>query len=276
MNAVDTHYGRPGLGARILEALRGAGKDVDHLTPQDLAPLDQFHILGHEATLELARLAALRAGATVVDVGGGIGGPARVLARDFGCRVTVLDLTEEFCRAGADLTRRAGLGDQVRFEHGSALRMPFADGAFDAGWTQHSSMNIEDKDRLYEELRRVVRPGGRLALHEIMGGPTNQPIHFPVPWARDASISFLRPAPAIRRLLADLGFKEMTWTDTSARSLAWVRERRAAAAAVPAGGPPPLGVGVLLGPDAAPMFGNVERNLQEERIVVVEAVFERP
>lgn len=271
MNAVDAHYGRAGLGARILEALRAAGKDVESLTPEDLAPVDQFHILGHEATLELARRAALRAGAAVVDVGGGIGGPARVLARDFGCRVTVLDLTEEFCRVGADLTRRAGLGDQVRFEHGSALRMPFADGAFDAGWTQHSSMNIEDKDRLYEELRRVVRPGGRLALHEIMGGP-NQPIHFPVPWARDASISFLRPAPAIRRLLADLGFKEVTWTDTSARSLAWVRERMAAAG----GGPPPLGVHLMLGPDAPAMFGNVERNLQEERIVVVEAVFERP
>ena len=133
--------------------------------------------------MELARLAGITSGIRVLDVCGGLGGPARTLASEFDCAVEVLDLTQDFCRAGGVLTARTGLGGRVSFRHGDALEMPYPDdAAFDPAWTQHSSMNIADKGRLYAEIHRVLRPDGRLAMHEMLAGPVS-PIHFPVPWA---------------------------------------------------------------------------------------------
>jgi SAM-dependent methyltransferase len=264
---VAAHYGREGLLDSILEALGAAGKDLGRLAVDDLVAFDQFHLGGRDATLELVHLAGLGHGERVIDVGGGIGGPARTLA-GAGCSVTVLDLTEEFCRTGAALTERVGLVGRVTFRQGSALAMPFEDGAFDAAWTQHSSMNIEDKERLYGEIARVLRPAGRLALHEIMAGP-HAPPHFPVPWAGVPAISFLRPPEAVRGLIGASGFAERAWRDVSEASLAWLRQRLATPA------PPPLGLHLLLGAAAGEMLRNVARNLEERRITVVEAVFER-
>jgi sarcosine/dimethylglycine N-methyltransferase len=269
---VSAHYGKSGLLDRLLEALAAAGKSPDHPSVDDLAPADQFHLRGRDATQELVTLAGVTAADRVLDVGGGIGGPARSLAADVGCRVTVLDLTEEFCRVGAALTERTGLAERVSFRHGSALEMPFDAGAFDVAWTQHSSMNIEDKETLYREIARVVRPGGRLAIHEIFAG-TQSPIHFPVPWAGgDPSISFLRPADSMRSTIAGAGFRERVWRDASSTAIAWLRERLAAAASAP---PSPLGLGLLLGPEAPLMLKNVLRNLEEQRITVVLGVWER-
>jgi SAM-dependent methyltransferase len=266
---VSAHYGRADLGETILEALRAAGKDPDRLTIEDLAPVDQFHTRGMEATLELAELAELRGGDRVLDVGGGLGGPARTLAARFGCIVTVLDLTEAFCRGGEDLTRRSGLADRVTFRHGSALAMPFADGAFDVGWTQHSSMNIEDKERLYAEIHRVLRPGGRLVIHEVMAGAAG-PVHMPVPWAEDERISFLRTPEEMRVLIAGAGFVERTWEDMSDTTAAWMRGLQTD------GPPPPLGIQLILGPVTAEAFRNIRRNMEEGRIRVVRALFDRP
>ena len=270
---VSGHYGRANVGEAIVEGLRKAGKDLDAITPDDLAPVDQFHTRGRDATLDLAGRAGLREGQRVLDVGGGIGGPARTLAAEFGCRGTVLDLTEAFCRAGQRLTELTRLGDRVTFRHGSALDIPFEDASFDVAWTQHSSMNMQDKERLYAEIHRVLRPGGTLALHEIMAGPV-QPIHFPVPWAPEPSISFLRPPEEIRALLRGLGLAEQSWLDTSQQALDWFRERAAAAAAA-GPTPPPLGLPVLLGPAFGEMFRNQVRNLEERRIAIIEAVFGR-
>jgi ubiquinone/menaquinone biosynthesis C-methylase UbiE len=271
---INAHYGRPGLGDLILDGLRAAGKDPDRLSPEDLAPVDQFHIRGKEATLELAGLAGLRAGQQVLDVGGGLGGPARTIAAEMGCQVTVLDLTEEYCQVGAMLTARTGLQDRVRFQHGSALEMPFADSSFDAVWTQHSSMNIAAKERLYAEIHRVLRPGGRLAMHEIMAGPV-QPIHFPVPWAPEAAISFLQAPEEIRSLLKRTGLAEIAWVEVSGPSLEWFRERVAPLSAAGTAALPPLGLHLLLGPIFGPAFQNQVRNLAEQRIAVLEAVLER-
>jgi sarcosine/dimethylglycine N-methyltransferase len=264
---VAAHYGREGLLESILKALGAAGKDPERLAVDDLVLFDQFHLRGRDATLELLSLAGIGSGDRVLDVGGGIGGPARTLA-GAGCSVTVLDLTEEFCRAGVALTERVGLASRVTFRHGSALAMPFENAAFDAAWTQHSSMNVEDKERLYGEIARVLRTGGRLAMHEIMAGP-QAPLHFPVPWAGVAAISFLRPPEAVRKLIQASGFRECAWRDVSETSLAWLRERLATPV------PPPLGLHLLLGAAAGEMLRNVARNLEEHRITVVEAVFER-
>lgn len=269
--SVSAHYTSGDLGDRILAGLRDAGKDPDALHIDDLTPVDQFHLGGKPATLQLIERADFRSGMQVLDVGGGLGGPARTLAMQTGCTVTVLDLSEEFCRVGAMLTARTGLADRVTFQHGSALDMPFADGSFDAVWTQHATMNIADKARLYEEIHRVARPGGRFAMHDAMAGPV-QPIHFPVPWARDPSISFLRSSEAVRALLADAGFRGIIWTDEGAAILAALQKQGTIAAI---NGPLPLGIQLLLGPQFSTMLSNVGRNLQENRLTIIQAVFER-
>ena len=269
--SVGDHYSRGDLAAKILEALRVAGKDPDAFTIEDLAPLDQFHARGRVATLALARLAGITPRMRVLDVGGGVGGPARTLASEFGCAVEVLDLTEEFCRAGEMLTARTDLADLVSFRHGSALEMPYSDASFDVAWTQHSSMNIADKERLYAQIRRVLRHGGRLAMHEILAGPVS-PIHFPVPWARDPGLSHLRPPREVRALLKDAGFEELAWIDETAPALRWYQRRPAATP----GGPPPLGLHLMFGDDFGEMLRNQVRNLKESRISIVQAVFERP
>ena len=269
--SVGDHYGRGDLAAKILEALRVAGKDPASLTIEDLAPIDQLHIRGREATLELARLAGITPRMRVLDVGGGLGGPARTLAGEFGCTLEVLDLTEEFCRAGEMLTPRTGLANLVSFRHGSALEMPYPDASFDVAWMQHSSMNIADKERLYAEIRRILRPGGRLAMHEILAGEVS-PIRFPVPWARDPSLSHLRPPEEARALLRDTGFKELAWIDETTPALRWQQRRLSATP----GGPPPLGVHLVFGDDFGEMLHNQLRNLKEGRISIVQAVLERP
>jgi ubiquinone/menaquinone biosynthesis C-methylase UbiE len=151
----------------------------------------------------------------VLDVCGGLGDPARTLASEFDCAVEVLDLTEDFCRAGGVLTARTGLDGRVSFRHGNALEMPYPDAGFDEAWTQHSSMNIADKGRPYAEIHRVLRPDGRLAMHEMLAGPVS-PIHFPVPWARDPSLSHLRLPGEARALLRETGFE--------GEGLAWIDE----------------------------------------------------
>jgi len=273
---VAAHYSPDDLDGRIEAALAASGKDPAAPTPDDLAPFDQFHTGGKEATLALARLADIQPNTRVLDVGGGLGGPARTLAAEIGCRVTVLDLSAAFCRAGQRLTARLGLADRVAFRQGDALAMPFADRSFDLAWTQHSTMNIPDKARLYQEIHRVLRPGGRLAFHEIMAGPS-QPIHFPVPWAREPAISFLLPPEEVRRLLAAAGFVEAAWLDTTAAALDWFRRMAARAEAAAGGdGLPPLGLHLLLGTDLPAMGRSLVRNLAEGRIVVAQAIFDRP
>jgi SAM-dependent methyltransferase len=261
--AINDYWGRNGLGQAILEALVASGKNLEALTVDDLAPLDQFHGGGKEATGRLARLAGLLAGTRVLDVGGGLGGPARTLAVEFGCQVTVVDLTESYVQAAALLTACLGLSDRVTHEVGNALQLPFDDGAFDVVWTQNSGMNIADKERLYEGFRRVLRPGGLLALQEPMAGPVQPPI-FPVMWARDARRSFLRAPMEMRALVETAGFQVRVWDDVTA-------EIAGSGADVPAHSIQSLVMG-----DALAAIGQAgRRNRDEGRIVMVQAIFER-
>jgi ubiquinone/menaquinone biosynthesis C-methylase UbiE len=210
-------------------------------------------------------------GTEVLDIGGGLGGPARTLAAEFGCRVTVLDLTEAYCRIGETLTARTGLGARVSFRCASALDMPFEDARFDVVWTQHSTMNIEDKERLYREAYRVLRPGGRLASHEIAAG-ANQPIHFPVPWATHPGTSLLRTIEQTRQVIAAAAFEETVFHDRSESTLAWFRARFASLPDPL----PPLGLHLLLGENFEPAFTNLIRNLEENRVAVIEALHRKP
>ena len=211
---IESHWRRPGLGEAILDAVRAEGKDVETMGLDALAAFDHFHGGGIVATRALAKLLAPAPGSRVLDVGGGLGGPARMLALEHGCAVTVLDLTQDYLRAGEMLTARLRLGDRVKFQHGNALEAPFPDGAFDVVWTQNSGMNIEDKARLYREFRRVLRPGGSLAIQEPVAGPV-QPPHFPLMWAVDASGSFLLTTDGLRRLIVGNGFTERAFVETT-------------------------------------------------------------
>jgi ubiquinone/menaquinone biosynthesis C-methylase UbiE len=259
------HYGRTGLADAILAALKAAGKDIERLTPDDLAPVDEFHTRGRTATVELARMLSLTESHRVLDLGCGIGGPARYLASTFGCRVVGLDLTLEFCRVAAMLACRTGLSDKVEYRQGDALALPFADASFDVVWSQNVSMNIADRDRLYGEIRRVLRPGGRYAFADVVEG--NDVPHFPVPWARASSASFLLSADATRTALAAAGFRITDFEDQTADAIAQQKARTQAMGSGSA-----LGVHIVLGSDGLTMLKNSIRNLEEGRIGLVQGV----
>ena len=211
----NTYWGRQGLERAILDALAATGKDVGKLTIDDLAPADQFHSGGKSSTVRLARLAGLKPGMRVLDVGGGLGGPARTLAAEFGCQVTVVDPTESYVRTGEALTARVRLTDRVSHRVGDALTLDTGGGVFDVVWTQNSGMNIGDKERLYAGFARVLRPGGLLAFQEPMAGPVQPPI-FPVMWAPDATTNFLRAPDAMRAMIEAAGFRATAWDDVTA------------------------------------------------------------
>ena len=265
---IQQHYARQDLGNAILAALQKAGKDIDRLTPEDLAAVDEFHIRGREATLELARAAGLEPGTHVLDVGSGIGGPSRTLARELGCRVTGIDLTHEYCRVADMLAARVGLSGLVSYRQGDALDLLFPDATFDAVWTQHTAMNIADKPRLYGQMFRVLKPGGVLAIDDILAGPLG-PVHFPVPWAREPQTSFLASPDELRRLLETAGFVIAEWNDTTEAARVWFAN---VAKRIQERGLPPLGYHLLLGPEFQAMAHNQSRNLAEGRIVVAQVV----
>jgi ubiquinone/menaquinone biosynthesis C-methylase UbiE len=261
--SVEDHYTRHGTLNAILGAI-GADRRGLGLTPADLAPVDEFHIRGREATIDLARRAGLLRGQRVLDVGSGLGGSARYLASEFGCKVTGVDLTREFVEVAKELTRLVGLSGQVEHRTASALELPFDNTSFEVVWTEHVQMNIEDKERFYSELARVLERGGRLALHDFFVGPNGAP-QYPVPWAADASISFLAPPHQVRGLIEAAGFEVLEWIDESELSRDWLAHK--------IGQPPPqLGLHLLMGPTAAVKFANVVRGLTEKRLVVCQAV----
>lgn len=269
--SIQAHYTPAGLAGLIVAVLEKAGKDLNRLTPEDLAPLDEFHIRGREATLELARAVRVDPTQRVLDVGSGLGGTSRCLALEFGCQVTGIDLTDEYCRAAAMLSERTGLAGQVEYHQGDATNLPFPDASFDLVWTEHAAMNIPDKPKLYREMHRVLKPGGRLAIHDVLAGPAG-PVLFPVPWARTPESSFLVTPDELRSLLAGAGFVIEAWSDTTEAARAWFT---ALAEKIRREGVSPLGFHVFLGADFPAMAQNQRRNLEEARIVLAQIVARR-
>ena len=265
---VAGHYTHGDLERALLEALRRAGKDPEHLSLDDLAPADEFHIGGRAATIEFAQQLDLKPGQRLLDVGSGLGGPARYVAHAHGCLVTGIDLTDEYVRTARALSARVGLADKVTFVQGSALDMPFPAGSFDGAYMLHVGMNIEDKAALFGQVRRVLKPGGFFGIYDIMRTSAGD-IAYPVPWARTADSSFVAESGTYRRLLSQTGFAvggERSRRDFAIEFFRRIRARTAES------GPPPVGLHIAMGDDFADKTANMIANLERGVLSPIEMI----
>jgi len=273
MNQVSAFYTGPGqLLAAISSALDAAGVDRTSLRPADLAAVDEFHIRGRRATLEIIDELALTPDSNVLDLGSGLGGPARTLAEVAGCRVTGVDLTPEFCQVATALSEWTGLSGRTDFHVGDATATGLPDESVDAAMTVHVAMNIPDKHALYAEAFRVLRPGGRFVVYDVLQGEGGG-VHYPVPWAADSSTSFPATLEDMRELLPSAGFDIVSELDSSDESLAWFQHM---GAKIQRDGPPPVTFATFLGDSFAQMTANQVANLSERRIRTVMFNCSRP
>jgi SAM-dependent methyltransferase len=268
---VASHYAHGTLTETIIEALTEIGQSRDDLSIEDLAPVEEYHIRGREATRELLSWTNLTKESRVLDVGCGIGGACRFIAERYGAQVTGIDLSAEYCRTARQLSNYVGLDGLTSFEQGTALAMPFAAGDFDLALSLHVQMNIRDKRRYFGEIARVLTSGGELALYEICSGSGGS-VYYPVPWASEESISFLSAPEKLKSLLQETGLQQVRWEDVTARCLDWFEQ---VLEQVAREGPPPVGLHLLMERKAPEKMKNVARNLREDRITVVQAVFEK-
>lgn len=269
---VEDHYSSSGIARRILDALVATSGPETPVTPDALAPLDQFHGRGIQATRELVALLQPQADEEIADVGCGIGGPARWIAWTFGCRITGVDLTPAFCEAARELNRATGMEERVRILEGNALALPLPDAAFDRAYSQNVVMNIADKRGFYAELFRILKPGGVAALSNLLAGPAGLP-HFPVPWAEGPATSFLSTADETRTDILAAGFEIVSFRDTAAET---VPKQSAIRRKIEAEGMPPVSLRVLMGDRMQELTVNSIRSLEEGRAIPVEILLRRP
>lgn len=268
VSSLGEQYGDSDLSRRILEALAGAGRDTEQLCRDDLTGFDEFHGGGRASTRALARLVAAGKDDRVLDVGCGIGGPARTLADEFGCHVQGIDLTATFIDAARMLTERLGMQERCEFQVASATALPFADAGFDLVWSQNVIMNVSDKALCLREMARVLRPGGRLALELVVGVAGSEPI-YPSFWSDDGEHSHIVSREELEALLAGAGFGLRTVEDLTDHSVATAEKRsRASGSATP----DPLGLQVLVRRQLKEKFANGLRNYREGRIRALQVV----
>jgi ubiquinone/menaquinone biosynthesis C-methylase UbiE len=265
---VAQHYTHGALEAAIIEALRKSGKDPERLEPDDLATGDEFHVGGREATVAFAEQLPLRPGLRLLDVGSGIGGPARFFAHHQKCHVTGIDLTDEFVRVARGLSQRVGLADKVTFVQGSALELPFPAASFDGAYMLHVGMNVGDKAALFAQVKRVLKPEGFFGIYDVMRiGPGE--IVFPVPWAATGATSFVADDVTYRRLLTAAGFKVVNERERQAYALEFFARTKARIAEV---GLPPLGTHIVMGADFPQKLSNVVDALERGAVAPVEMI----
>jgi cyclopropane fatty-acyl-phospholipid synthase-like methyltransferase len=270
--AVERHYGSAGIAERVLAAFRAANGPDAPVTPEGLAPFDHFHGRGVAATQEIAAQLALRPGERILDIGSGIGGPARWFAAKFAVQVTGVDLTPEFCAAAEALNAATGLTGHVTILQGSALALPVPDGAFDAAYSQNVIMNIADKQLFYRKAFRALRPGGRLALSNLCAGPAGEP-YFPVPWATTRDTSFLATPESMRADLIAAGFEIADFRDITAATREAQRRTRQR---LEKGDMPKIAVDIIMGERAPEMQLNSIRTIEDGRGIAIEALVKKP
>ena len=269
---VRSHYARRGLLRAILDGAARAGGRGGELTPDLLAPVDEFHTAGQLSTLKALALIPLQAGMRVLDAGCGIGGTARHLASEHGCRVTGIDLTPDYIDTARQLTARMGLEHRCRFDQGSVVDLPYRPASFDAAVSFHVAMNVEPRGRFYAELARVLCPGAPLCLFDVMKGPAPD-MRYPVPWAESPAISFLHSRVETARLLEEAGFAVTREENLREFARDYFRQLFDRSETEP--GPPPLGLHLLTGSNTAEKFRNYAEALEAHQIEPIIMVAER-
>lgn len=270
---VADHYTTGALFDRVKAALVELGTAPGKATASDLKACDEFHTGGAAATEELLKRLIVTAETRVLDIGSGIGGPARFFADRFGCHATGIDLTQEFVDCASELSQLVGLSDHTSFLQGSALDLPFDDGAFDLALLLHVGMNIEDKTALFAEARRVLAPGGTFAIFDVMAGPVAKDLVFPLPWSTVPDTSFVRPPATYRKAASAAGFHVDVETDQTRFAKDFFAE---VFTQIAAKGPSPLGIHLMMGPTAGEKIQNYVANLEAGRIAPTETIFRVP
>ena len=270
--AINAQYGPMSVGESILSAVETSGVDLQALSRTDLDGCSEFHIGGQAATVALAELAGIERGMEVIDIGSGLGGPARTLAAEFGARVTALELSTAYHDAAQLHTELVGINN-IDFINGSALDIPASNNSFDAVWMQHCQMNIRDKAKMFSEIRRVLRPGGLFAWHGVLRGANQDPVLYPVPWADTSDISFMTSADEYKGLAASAGLMVHadSWTDMNGASVEFFKRTREKIDRTPT--EKRLGINLLLGQSTQMKLTNLLENIRSSRVSVHMAIF---
>ncbi len=265
---MQEHYSAHGLSNRVEDALRAAGFGDGPINWQELASLDQFHVRGLAATKELAEVVGLKGGETVLDVGSGLGGPARYLAAAIGCRVTGIELSQSFVDVANMLSGRTGLSENTTFLQGDATELPFPADSFDNAFTQHVAMNIADKPGLYAGIFRILKSGGKLAIYDVVRGDT-EPVIYPVPWASTEAISFLASRLEVEQALNAAGFAEVSTVDTTDLAVEWLKGMQSTQASQGTISP---SLALFIGPEADTILKNLAQNIREGRVRLLQVI----
>ncbi|WP_158266849.1 class I SAM-dependent methyltransferase [Alsobacter soli] len=266
---VSKHYSSYDVLPRIRDGLVAMGLDPDKITPEALKAVDEFHIGGAEATAALLEKSGIRPGLEVLDIGSGIGGPARMIAERYGCQVTGVDLTPQFVETARALSAMCGMADRVRFEAGSAVALPCEASSFDLALLLHVGMNVPDKAALFREARRVLRDGGKFAIYEVMRTGDGE-LSFPVPWAETPDVSALAPPETYRESADNAGFtldSEENRRDIAIEFFSRVQAQAGSAA------PPPLGLHHLMGPTVQQKMANMIAGIRSGTIAPIQMIF---